>query len=229
MSNGMALGFYARHPLIMDELDDLYRDDALTEEGVRSSSGLPDPLVEFAISNLELLDRLLAEVGRDRQPLEDVYARLRKMLGEGAEISSRAQSPDWDHSVVAWCSDKRMTRARKVEFGWVWNTKSGGPEGSDTLFLDAFAWMQGGRRAEQALVSAIPALAPWLRSTVRAAADLPERWAYGVVRLDRIDVTQRVREDLSLDVPTLATDVFNCFRWIGPGSLQQLFKRSGEF
>ena len=218
MNNASALGFYAKHPLIMDELYDL-SDDGDLHSSIDAAEGVPHELVAIAKANADILSKLIVRVDEELEPFQTMYETLRVLVNSDA----RKQGWQWDHSVKVNSKDGRMKYSKTIEFGWIWETQN------DVMYLYPWAWMSGGRVAERYLFSQIKELAPKIKDRIRSSIEIEDRkWASGLVRLDKINGSQRVGADFSLDIEKLTADVWESFAWINKSALSQLFKGSCE-
>jgi hypothetical protein len=215
MSKAIALGFYAKHPLIMDELGDLEDFDDL-----KDAEGLPVALIELVSAHANLLTKLFNQVDAELDPFEEqLNADLQALIARGAKILPSRPS-QWEGKVKAAPRRGRATQA-PLEFGWSWHT-----EGNE-IFFDPWVWMKGGRAAERRLAALLSQIAPQLRERMTPASELEEgAWYPGAIRLGRINVGERVDEEFGLDLDALHKDALEFFRWADESHLRQLFEET---
>lgn len=220
MSNISALGFYAKHPLIMDALYEMDDYDSF-DDSLENAEGLPEQLVALARENAGILRSLLGNIDKELEQFRTVYESLRASVGSGAKIPKVRGGFHWEYSVRAATKDRRMKYSEKIEFGWSWKIQN------EKLYLYPWAWISGGRAAEEFLYKTICKMAPRLKTKLQKSLDIEDyKWASGLVLLDRIDISERVSDDFSLDLDKLCDDLWKSFQWINQNRLSELFKCS---
>lgn len=217
MSNVSALGFYAKHPLIMDALYDMDEYDSF-DDSIENAEGLPVELVVLARANAAILRSLLENIDKELEKFEIIQHKLRASLECGAKIPNFVPGNGWDCLVKAVAKDGRMKHSKKMEFGWTWKIEN------EILNLYSWTWISGGRVAEEFLLKELRKLAPKMKGTMTASGKIEGRqWASGVVILDRINVSERVGDGYSLDLDKLSVDLWQSFKWINKNKLSELF------
>ena len=221
MNNVSALGFYAKHLLIMDELYWNHDYDTLMES-LEKVEGLPLELIALAKDNVDLISELLVNIDKELELFQSLYKDLRERIKIGA-IIKRGQGFEWDYKVEAKTKDGRMTLAKTLEFGWDWNIQN------EVLYLDSWAWISGGRSSEHFLLYKLRKMAPKIKNELKAAIEIDDfKWSSGAVRLNRINVSELVNDDFNLDLIQLRDDLWKSFSWINEIKLLELFTHSSK-
>lgn len=224
MNKATALGFWAKNPLIMDKLYEL--DD--WQQVIDGASGLPSELVALAKENKSLL----ADLIESAEPAEDdvfrkLYMKLRESLeATGAKITKKKQGANWDYKVTVMTHDRRQTRARALQFGWGWHTEGDRASlNNQAMYLDTWVWTKGGKGSEQKLLERFKKFKIQALEAMLAARDIRDfSWIAGTIRLNRINVSERVKDDFSIDLDALVADVWKSFAWINKARLDELFR-----
>lgn len=214
MHKAIAFGFYAKHPLIMDELYNL--DDL---DKAKDLEGLPAQLVQIVDSNSELLTSLIKQAVLELEEFETSLNRaLESVVKKGAKIRA-SRPPQWEGKVKVSPLDGRMKRAKPIEIGWEWSTEE------NEMFIDPWIWMKGGRSAEILLSDTLSTVAA--RLSTRSARDFDKgTWETGSVRLGRINVSERVDGDFGINLDDLHHDALAFYEWINETTLRRLFEGS---
>ena len=223
MKKGTALGFWAKNPLIMDKLYDL----GDLEESLKIRNGLPLDLVSLIKENKALLDDLIKLAEREeREASKKLDEKLRKILEVAGATIPQKKCGLWNHQIMVKTSDGRQTRARLLQLGWEWRTEAEWASlGNQAMYLDTWVWTKGGRESEKMLLNQIKKFNVPALGTMTAASDISKNsWQSGVVRLNRINVSERVYDDFSLDLDVLFDDVWKSFAWITKLRLAKLFR-----
>ena len=221
MDKAIALGFYASHPVIMDEIYEV--DDLETDfEDYAIKEGLPGELTVLVKANADFLTSVFAQAENEQEQLTGaIRETLRAIVEPHSKILSTRTSA-WEGK-IALSPLSSTTPNRYFELGWYWDTEE------DSAKIVTWVWLRGGRQVESILIDAIRKS---LGSTnnVQPAKDLERGvWNSGTVRLDVIDVTAAVEPDFRLDLDLLKTEVLKSFAWIDELSLGDLFKRAPQF
>lgn len=217
MDKATALGFYASHPVIMDELYEVEDLDTGFDEYARENQ-LPMELCDFVKPNVEFLNALFQRVEVELRELEEgLRASLRARVESCAQLMPTRVS-DWSGK-ISLAPLAVVPTQKCIELGWDWATAQ------DALWIDTWIWMRGGRQAERVLINSVREFGGPTKN-VQGAKDHDRSWSSGMVRLGRIDVTALVGPDFALDLDQLKKEVLNSFSWIDERSLGELFKRA---
>src|SRR5688572_18413785 len=115
MPSPTALGFYAKHPLVMDQLYDLWVEGDCIGFSLDSESGLglPDGFNLLISQNSERLLALCEQLDREFAPLEDLYRELRGRLAKAGAKVGRETDFRWNRRISA--KSTRFKPARYFE------------------------------------------------------------------------------------------------------------------
>lgn len=216
LGTSAALGFWARHPEIVDELYELESADDYLADDETLRGALPKELAEFASSNRDLLEQIMCEGESDIGRMQDwLKAAVSKRVQEFCKVMASKTSSPWAGKVRVEHSDGRSAKAlRPMEFGWsVWTE-------SNQLSLETWIWVPSGRRIERNLFEYLKCEVPNPQALL--PAERRKGYQIGVVRLSKMPML--VGDDFCLDLDCLASDALESFDWITRVRMNGLFE-----
>lgn len=210
----IGLGFYALHPAIMDalyeadNLDDAFREHVAAER-------LPNELIEVVENHRVVLSKILDRTVKDLSDLNSkAEEKIQKRIGEGFE-RLRTKKDEWDGKIRLRPVDKRNTRARTLEVGWYWETKS------NCLFINPYIWVDAGRKAEEMLARF------FAKKGIHGRTGKNANVGAGNLIFATIDVTGYVlRDTFELPLNDVCDAIGKQFSWINSKALTSLFEES---
>jgi len=210
-----ALGFWAKHPEVMDAIYESSDDDYMGKDEDLNKN-FPSELSGLAINNRDLLVLIIEQA-------EASVARLDKALKSSLSASLKpfgtcllTRHSEWGDKVRMKHSDgRRARRLHPMEFGW------GYPTEGNKLRLDCWIWVPGGRTAERRVFDYLCGEIGNTHPKLCAAARLTN-YRSGTIRLATIPIEGD--ESFGLDLDALAISAMKHFNWINSSRVNKLFE-----
>lgn len=211
-----ALGFWAKHPEVMDAIYESGDDDYLAKDEDLTAT-LPADLSKLAISNRNLLVQIIQQAEGSAAKLDKALkSSLAASLGKvGNCLPTRYAA--WGDSVRVEHLDGRTARhLRPMEFGW------GYPTEDNKLWLDCWMWVPGGRIAERRTFEFLYRELEQYRMLQLRAAERLIDYRSGAIRLAAMPIESD--EAFGVDLDALMNFAMNCFSWITQPRVNKLFE-----